>query len=336
MNTKILVTGAGGYIGSISTQLLLNKKYDVVAIDNFVTGYREPLKLLQSKFGKKRLTIYDKDLREDLTHIFRKEKNIKAVLHYAASCVPNESMSNPQKFFTNNVCGTQNLLQTLIKFKINNFIFSSTCAVYGESQYVPVDEKHRTNPENPYGESKYLVERIIRWYGELLGLKYVILRYFNVCGASDDGLIGDSKKPSELLVQNAVRGALGIEPFNLTCPEVNTPDKTPIRDFINVVDLNEAHLLALAYLIKGGKSEIINLGTGKGNSVLEIVNKVKEVTGHEFKINRNKLRRGEYEKMIASIAKARRILKWKPRRTIKDSIIALTKWYSKHPDGWLS
>ena len=243
---KILVTGGGGYIGSVATHLLLQKGYKVVAIDNFSTGYREPLKKLKSKSKyKSKFNYYKADLRSDLTDIFDKERGIDAVLHYAASCSVNESMENPQKYFSNNVCGSQNLLSTMLKYDVKKIVFSSTCAVYGEAKYVPIDEKHPTNPSNPYGESKLMIERMLQWYGKLSDLKYVILRYFNVCGASDDGIFGDSKKPSVLLVQNLVRGALGIEPFYLTCLKVDTPDGTPIRDYINVVDLNEAHVLAL-------------------------------------------------------------------------------------------
>jgi UDP-glucose 4-epimerase len=180
-----------------------------------------------------------------------------------------------------------------------------------------------------------VVEKIIEWYGKILGLNYFILRYFNVCGASDDGEIGDSKKPSVLLVQNAVRGALGIEKFYLTCPKVATPDKTPIRDYINVVDLNEAHLLAVEKLLKEDNIfEIINLGTGTGNSVLEIVSKVEEITGKKIDRVFGKTRAGEYAKIYASIEKAKKVLGWQPKRTIEDSVKSLIVWYKKHPKGW--
>jgi UDP-glucose 4-epimerase len=336
MKRKILVTGGAGYIGSIATYLLLKKGYEVVVLDNFSTGYEAPLKFFQKEFGKKKFRYYKKDLRKSLTSVFKKEKDIDAVLHYAASCEVNESMENPQKYFSNNICGSQNLLASILKYGVKNIVFSSTCAVYGETQYVPVDEKHPTNPVNPYGVSKVMVEEIIKWYGELKGLNYVILRYFNVCGASDYGVIGDSKKPSVLLVQNAVRGALGIEPFKLVCAKVKTADGTPIRDYVNVVDLNEAHILALDYLLKGGKSEVFNLGTGKGNSVLEIVKKVKEITGVEFPVSRGKTRKGEYAKVYADNRKAKRILGWKPKRKIEDSVKSLVAWYKKHPNGWKS
>lgn len=332
--TKILVTGAGGYIGSVSTYLLLQNGFEVVAIDNFSTGYKKPLEVLQEKFGKDKLRFYEADLRNDLSKIFQKEPDIKAVLHYAACCSVNESMENPQKYFFNNVCGTQNFLSQLIDQKINKIVFSSTCAVYGEAQYVPIDESHPTNPTNPYGESKRIVEQMLNWYSQLVDLKFVILRYFNVCGASDDGVIGDSKKPSSLLVQNAVRGAFDIEPFFLTCPEVDTEDKTPVRDYINVVDLNLAHLKALDYLLNGGESEIINLGTGTGNSVLEIIEKVQKQTGVKFDFKKTTPRMGEYAKMIADIKKAKKVLDWEPKRSIEDSIKALALWYQDHPKGW--
>lgn len=331
---KILVTGGGGYIGSVSCYLLLQKGYEVVVVDNFSTGYKKPLELLQKKFGLQRIRYYEQDLRESLKNFFEKEKGIEAVLHYAACCLVDESVRNPQKYFSNNVCGTLNLLNTLNSFGVKNFVFSSTCAVYGNTEYVPVDEKHPINPINPYGASKRMTEEILEWYGKLVGLNYVILRYFNVCGASDDGRIGDSKKPSVLLVQNAVRGALGIEPFYLTCPEVDTPDKTPSRDYIDVVDLNEAHLLALEHLFKGGSSEIINLGTSTGYSVLEIVNQVQEITGVKFDIKKAEARKGEPTKLVADIKKAKKILGWEPKRSLEDSVRSLVKWYKKHPNGW--
>jgi UDP-glucose 4-epimerase len=330
---KILITGAGGYIGSVATYLFLQKGYQVVAIDNFSTGYRQPLELLQEKFGKDQLRFYQIDLVKDNLETIE-DFDFAAVVHYAASCIVDESMKNPQKYFENNVVGSLNLLKTMLKFGVKNIVFSSTCAVYGEASYIPVDEKHPTNPKNPYGESKRMVEKMIEWFGKLQGLNYFILRYFNVCGAADDGLVGDSKKPSTLLVQNAVRGALGIEPFYLTCPQVDTPDKTPIRDYINVVDLNEAHLLAVEKLLSANYQEIINLGTGNGNSVLEIVKKVREVTGVKFNLEKTQPRQGEYAKMIASIEKAKKILGWEPKRKIEDSVKSLVLWYKKHPQGW--
>jgi len=329
---NILITGAGGYIGSVATSLLLEKGYAVVAVDNFSTGYKTPLDKLKETYGEL-LKIYEVDLKGFFSHVF-KENNIDLVLHYAASCSVNESMEKPEKYFSNNTCGTQRLLHTMLDHNVKNIVFSSTCAVYGEAEYVPIDEKHPTRPANPYGASKLMSENIIRWYGKLKGLNYVILRYFNVCGATDDGTIGDSKKPSPHLMQNAVRGALGVEAFNLTCGKFDTPDGTPIRDYVNVVDLNVAHILALEYLMSGGKSETINLGTGDGNSVMEIVQKVKDITGKDIPVAQGQVRAGEYAKMIASIEKAQSILKWKPTHSMKDSVQTLVDWYKKRPEGW--
>lgn len=332
----ILVTGAGGYIGSVATYLLLTKGFRVIGIDNFVSGYRAPLKYFQKKFGAEQFSFYEADLHDDLSSIFKREKGIDAVIHYAASCLVDESIKNPHKYFYNNTAGSLNLIEQLSKHAIQRLVFSSTCAVYGEAQYSPIDEKHSTNPKNPYGESKRMVEKILEWYAQTKGFSFVALRYFNVCGASDDGIIGDSKRPSVLLVQNAVRGALGIEPFYLTCPTVDTPDKTPIRDYINVVDLNEAHINAIEYLMKDGKSTTINLGTGTGNSVLEIVNEVQRETGSTFDLQKSEPRKGEYAKMVADIQLARSVLGWSPRRSMKQSISSLCTWYKAHPHGWES
>lgn len=331
---KILVTGGAGYIGSHAVKLLLEKKYQVVVIDNLHRGYLEVIRVLQKKYGHSNLKFYQADLRnqKEIEKIFKKERP-EGVMHFAALCLVSESMEKPEEYFENNVLGSLNLLKAIIQSKTNYLIFSSTCAVYGESRYLPVDEKHPTKPTNPYGESKLIAEKMIRWVGKRHGIKYAIFRYFNVSGASTDKLIGDSKKPSQLLVQNAVRGALKIEPFKLTCPRVKTLDGTPIRDYVNVEDLTEAHLKALKYL-KRGKSDIFNLGTGKGISVLEIIKQVQKDTGVKFKIGKGKVRKGEYAKLYANTNKAKRILGWKPKKTIKDSVSSLISWYRKRPNGW--
>lgn len=333
MKKTILVTGAGGYIGSVASYVFLQNGYNVIAVDNFSTGYRQPIEELQKKFGSDALKVYETDLKQ-ISSVFEKEKNIDIVVHYAASCLVDESVKNPYKYFDNNVGGTNCLLKAMTDAQVLKLVFSSTCAVYGEAQYMPIDEKHPLASSQPYGASKQMAEELIQWYAQLKKLKYMILRYFNVCGASDEGLIGDSKKPSSLLIQNAVRGALNIEPFSLTCPEVDTPDKTPIRDYVNVVDLNEAHLKALEHLMAGKSSEIINLGTGTGNSVLEIITQVKEITGASFTVGKTTPREGDDAKKIADITKAKKVLGWEPKRSVGDSVNSLVKWYTVHPHGW--
>ncbi|GIW62523.1 MAG: UDP-glucose 4-epimerase GalE [Patescibacteria group bacterium] len=334
--TKILITGAGGYIGSCAVYLFLQNDFEVVGLDNFSRGYKQPLEVLQNKFGQKRFRFYTADLRDkdSLKAVFEQESDISAVIHYSALCLVDESMKDPLLYFQNNVSGGINLLEVMQSSGVSNLVFSSTCAVYGESEYVPVDEKHKTLPTNPYGESKLMFEKIIDWQSKLKDLNYVVLRYFNVCGASDDGLIGDSKKPSVLLVQNAVRGALGIDKFYLTCPEVDTEDKTPIRDYVNVMDLNMAHLKALSLLLKQKLCDVFNIGTGTGYSVLQVVNMVQDITGKKFDIVKGEKRQGEYARIYANIEKAKKILGWRPQHTLKDSVESLIKWYQKHPNGW--
>lgn len=331
----ILVVGGAGYIGSHAVKALLDSGKQVAVIDNLYRGYKQVIETLKEKYGDENLAFYQADLKDE-KEIDRLIGEIRpeGVMHFAALCLVNESMEKPEEYFDNNVVGSHNLLKALVKHKIDNLVFSSTCAVYGESQYLPVDEKHPLSPSNPYGESKLMVEQMIRWFGRIYNLNYVIFRYFNVAGASSEGLIGDSKKPSQLLVQNAVRGALKIDEFRLTCPKVDTKDGTPIRDYINVEDLVEAHVRAIEYLQNGGESDVFNLGTGKGNSVLEVVNQVKELTGADFAIQQGEARKGEYAEIFANNQKAQEKLGWIPKRTIKESVESLVKWYNKHPRGW--
>lgn len=331
---KLLVTGGGGYIGSNACKQLLDEGYELVVIDDFSSGFRQPLELLIKHYGRTKIRFYDQDIRGDLSFIFEKEKNIRAVIHYAGVCSVNESMLNPYKYFSINTTGTNNLLNQMAKFKIKNIVFSSSCAVYGEAIRTPIDEGHPPIPTSPYGQSKLMSEQIIQWFSRSLGINYIILRYFNVCGASNDGNFGDSKKPSVHLVQNAVRGSMGLEPFFLTCTKVNTRDNTPIRDYVDVVDLNVAHLNALKLLLKERENLIINLGTGKGHSVLEIVKTVQKITGSKLTINQGFGREGEYAQMVASNARARKLLRWKPERTLEDSVKTLVRWYTSRPNGW--
>lgn len=252
-------------------------------------------------------------------------------MHFAALCNVSESVGNKKLYFENNVTGTANLVQAMKGRGVGKIIFSSTCAVYGETEYLPVNETHPLSPVNPYGESKLQAEKLI----EDSNLKYIILRYFNVCGTDPTGEIGDNKKPQVSMVQNAVRGALGLEPFFITSPEVATPDGTPIRDYIDVMDVVYAHVLALEYLKKGGKNQIINLGSGKGFSVMQIIKEVQAETGKEFEIKKSaNPREGESKEIYASTEKAKNVLGWMPTRALRESIHALINWYGKNPNGY--
>ncbi len=333
----ILVTGAGGYIGSIASRLLLESNFNVIGIDNFGRGYKTPLTLLQDSFGKDRITWSEVDLVTDnLEDLFRKN-TIDVIMHFASLCNVGESWDKPDLYFGNNVVGTQRLAAAAIKTGVDKIIFSSTCAVYGDAKYIPIDENHPlTNPASPYGATKKMCEEILDWYSRVGLIKYAFLRYFNVTGATDDSQLGDSKKPSFHLIQNAIRGALGLDKFELNYASVNTPDGSPIRDYLNVVDLVNAHILAVKFLMEEkNKSDVFNLGTGQGNSVLEIVKLVKQKTGVDFgssmAVNR---RKGEADKMIADFSKAKQVLGWQPTHTLEQSIESLLAWYKKHPTGW--
>lgn len=330
---NVLVTGAGGYIGSITAYRLLREGHSIIAVDNFERGFRDPLHQLQKMFPQK-LVIRECDLSDSSTSPFTSADSIHVAIHCAARCIVDESVRQPEKYIPYNELLLQTVLQAMKQAGVKHIVFSSTAAVYGEPSKIPVLESAPIQPINPYGQSKVDCETALQRFSTKYDLNFVIFRYFNVCGASQDGLIGDSKKPSELLVQNAVRGALGIEPFKLTCSTVETPDGSPIRDFIDVEDLARAHVQAVEYLLNGGESTTLNLGSEKGFSVLQIVKTVETVTGKPIPIARSDSRLGEQAKMIADVSRAKTTLHWSAKRSLKDSVIALTKWYTTNPYGW--
>lgn len=335
MNKTVLLTGAGGYIGSVATSLFLEKGYTVVAIDSLVRGCKQPMEELQNKYGKDKLHFYDQDIRTGIETVFAEHSDIDSVIHYAAFCNVGESEKQPEIYFDNNISSTLALLQAMKKHSVKKLVFSSTCSLYGEPQSDTLDENHPVDPKShPYGESKYMAERVIDWFSRVHGIRYCILRYFNVCGATDDGTIGDSKKPSFHLMQNAIRGALGIDSFYLNYTPVETPDGSPIRDYVNVVDLNNAHAMAVEYLDTAEQSEIFNLGTGTGNSVLEIIKTVERITRKTLELKEGERRKGDVSKAVASNEKITRLLGWKPTHSIEDSVNSLVKWYTHHPHGW--
>lgn len=331
---KILITGAGGYIGSVATSLFLEKKYEIVTLDSYIRGFQDPLDFLQKKYPSM-LSIYNGDIRTTIEKVLETHKDIDTILHYAAFCNVGESEHHPELYLGDNISTINALLAAMVKYNKKKLVFSSTCALYGTPISDFIDENHPITPTyHPYGESKFMCERIIDWYSKIHGIQYIFMRYFNVCGATDDSEIGDSKKPSFHLMQNAIRGALGIEPFTLNCTPVDTPDKTPIRDYVNVVDLNWGHILAVDYLstIKG--NDIFNLGTGTGNSVLEIISTVEKITGIKLKLTEGQRRRGDVSRAVASNKKISKILGWKPTHSIEDSVNSLIGWYKKNPKGW--
>ena len=333
---KILITGTGGYIGSIAARTFLKAGYEVVGIDACFRGYLEPQRLLQEEFGPDKFRFYHADLAKEIRTLFQKEKDIEAVVHFAAYCNVGESEKHPELYFENNVGGVSTLLDAMKEAGIRKLVFSSTCATYGDPQYTPIDEKHPIgNCTSAYGESKFLAERIIKWYAQLFDFKCVTLRYFNICGASDDFKYGDSKRPSFHLMQNAVRAALGLGQFKFNFTKVDTPDGSPIRDYINVEDLAAAHVKAAQFLENGGDCEVFNLGTGTGNSVFEIVQAVERITGVSFEKNEGERRAGDAIIAVADNRKAKELLGWEPKRSIEQSVTSLYHWYKNRPQGWL-
>lgn len=326
--SAIVITGGAGYIGSHIAKLFLSKGFKVIIIDNLFRGYKEAIDILQ-KLGELEFSQVDILDTDSLTKIFQANE-VKLVIHCAALCYPDESIKLPLNYYEANVLGTLSLMQAMASAKIKSLIFSSTCAVYGEAQDLPINEDHRLKPLTPYGLSKLLAEQAII----LKDLNYIIFRFFNVCGADRLGLIGDSKKPSQLLMQNAIRGALGIEKFSYTCGKVKTPDTTPIRDYIDVEDLANAHFLAYEYLQAKGNSQIINLGSGKGLSVKQIVDQVEKTMGVLLEKNQSRPRSGEYSEIYASADKAKKILNWQPSKSLADSVKSLVNWYKKYPNGY--
>lgn len=341
MQKAVLITGGAGYIGSHAVKMMLDAGCKVVVFDNLFRGYQDAIDTL-AKYSKDNargeLIFFKGDLRnkDDVKRVFSQNK-IGTVMHFGALCLVNESVEQPALYFENNVMGTLNLLEGMRASGVKNIIFSSTSEVYGESKYLPIDEKHPLNPINPYGESKLMTEHIIGYYCKLFGFNSVIFRYFNVCGADANGLVGDSKKPSQLLVQNAVRGAMEIEKFYLTCGKVDTPDGTPIRDYIDVEDLVNAHLLAynkMQNLDNSGLESVYNLGNGKGWSVLQIVTEVEKIFGVDLNAQIGEIRKGEVAKKYTSPKKVERELGWVAKKSLADSVNSLRSWYEKHPKGW--
>ncbi|AGX02394.1 MULTISPECIES: UDP-glucose 4-epimerase GalE [Bacillus] len=326
---SILVLGGAGYIGSHAVYQLIDQNYEAVVVDSLETGHREAVHP-DAKF-------YQGDIRdkEFLRSVFEKE-SIDGVLHFAANSLVGESMENPLKYFNNNVYGTQVLLEVMNEFDVKNIVFSSTAATYGEQKTMPITEEMSANPTNAYGETKLTMEKIMKWCEAAHDLKYVSLRYFNVAGARPTGEIGEDHQPETHLIPIILQVALGQrEHISIFGDDYDTEDGTCIRDYIHVEDLIGAHLLALQYLQNGGKSEIINLGSGQGFSVKEMIEAVREVTGHEIPAKVVPRRSGDPSTLIASSEKAKTVLGWNPQRTsIKQIIEDAWSWHQAHPHGY--
>lgn len=325
----ILVLGGAGYIGSHTVYELIDAGKEVVIADNLETGHIEAVHP-KAKF-------YQGDIRDRafIDLVFDKEK-IEGVIHFAANSLVGESMTNPLKYYDNNLCGTKVLLESMVAHGIDKIVFSSTAATYGEPERVPILETDRTEPTNCYGETKLSMEKMFKWTGLAHGLRFVSLRYFNACGAHVSGQIGEAHNPESHLIPLILQVPNNQREFiSIFGDDYDTKDGTCIRDYIHVTDLAQAHILAMDYLMNGGESNIFNLGNGVGFTVKEVIDTAREVTGHPIPAKTTPRRAGDPAQLIASSEKARTVLGWHPEHADLRKIIETAwNWHKNHPNGF--
>lgn len=326
---RVLVLGGAGYIGSHTVSELVDAGDEVVIIDNLETGHLEAV--------NPKATFYKGDIRNRsfVDSVLDQEK-IDAVIHFAANSLVGESMTNPLKYYDNNLYGTKVLLESMVAHNIDKIVFSSTAATYGEPESIPILETDRTEPTNPYGETKLSMEKMMKWTGVAHGLRYVALRYFNACGAHVSGEIGEAHNPETHLIPLILQVPNGQrEAISIYGDDYDTKDGTCVRDYIHVTDLAQAHILAVKYLMGGHESNVFNLGNGVGFTVKEVIETARKVTGHPIPAEIAPRRGGDPAKLIASSEKAKTVLGWKPEHADLEEIIASAwKWHESHPHGY--
>ena len=325
----ILVCGGAGYIGSHAVRQLIDKGEEVIIVDNLETGHEDAIHP-KAKF-------YKVDIRDEksLNKVFEENK-IDEVIHFAANSLVGESMTNPLKYFNNNVHGTEVLLKVMVAHDVNKIVFSSTAATYGEPKNIPILESDETNPTNAYGETKLCMEKMMKWADKAHGVKYISLRYFNVAGAHVSGEIGEDHNPETHLIPLILQVPLGKREFiSIFGDDYETHDGTCIRDYIHVTDLADAHILAVHKLREGSESNIYNLGSGNGFTVKEMIEAARKVTEHEIPAKVCERRAGDPAKLVASSEKARRELGWNPKyENVEDMISTAWNWHKNHPNGF--
>lgn len=324
----ILVCGGAGYIGSHAVYRLIEKGERVAVVDNLQTGHRKAV--------HPEAIFYEGDIRDRhfLRNVFQKHE-IDTVIHFAAHSLVGESVKQPLAYYNNNVYGTEVLLDVMNEYGVKQIVFSSTAAVYGEPKQIPIQETDETNPESPYGETKLAMEKMMKWVNVAHGIRYISLRYFNVAGAYGT-MLGEDHRPETHLIPLILQVPLRKrEEIHIFGDDYDTPDGTCIRDYIHVLDLVDAHLLAVEKLRNGGESNIYNLGNGNGFSVKEVIEAARRVTGHPIPEKVVPRRPGDPARLVASSEKAKRELGWKPLYTTIEEIVASAwEWHEANPNGY--
>ncbi len=325
--STILITGGAGYIGSHVSKELLRQGHQPIIYDNLQTGHRKATRgarLIEGDLAdvKKLMATFE-------------SLSIDSVMHFAADCQVGESLENPLKYFNNNVKNSLQLVEIMIEFNVNKLIFSSSAAVYGEPLKIPIPEEHPCLPVNPYGETKWIFERVLQRLHEAKKLDYISLRYFNAAGADPDGELGEDHSPETHLIPISILGAINGKAIPIFGTDYNTPDGTCIRDYIHVTDLAKAHIVALERLESGGPSGIYNLGNGNGYSVREVIESVRKVTGLRVTTIETPRRPGDPARLVASSEKIRREMGWRPQYPDLSTIVSTAwEWHRKHPKGY--
>jgi UDP-glucose 4-epimerase len=324
---KILVTGGAGYIGSFMVRELQSKGFDPVILDNLSEGHIESV----ADFRLEKIDLVTE--KEKLDKLFYSEK-FDGVIHMASFIQMGESFENPAKYYENNVIGFINLMESMKSHGVKNIILSSSAGVYGNPVKVPVEEDDPKNPLNPYGETKYIMERMLEDYDTAYGIKFTAIRYFNAAGAALDGSIGEAHREESHLIPSILKNTLGGGEFTLFGNSYDTPDGTCIRDYIHVLDLVEVHSKSLEKLLDGGESAFYNAAMGQGYSNKEVIDTVEKVTGLKVKVKVVAKRPGDADALFASNEKIKKALNWKPKYNLEDIVKSAYLWHKNHPSGY--
>jgi UDP-glucose 4-epimerase len=324
---KILVTGGAGYIGSFMVRELQSKGFEPVILDNLSQGHEASVK----NFRLEKIDIVTE--KEKLDKFLSAEK-FDGIVHMASFIQMGESFANPQKYYENNVLGFMNLLDSMKACGTNKIIISSSAGVYGNPVKLPIEEGDPKNPLNPYGETKYIMERMLEDYDSAYGMKFISIRYFNAAGAALDGSVGEDHPEESHLIPNIIKKALKGEEIEIFGQDYKTPDGTNVRDYIHVLDLTETHSIAIQKLLDGAQSAFYNAGIGRGYSNKEVIDMVREVTGLDLKIKYTNRRPGDADALYASIDKIKKDFAWQPKYGLKEIIESAYSWHKNHPEGY--